>query len=116
MDNTFTEKRSEKRILFERYDSVEFSITGLTYDYQFKIWDISKKGLCVVIKEDSAILDHLRVGEVLKMKYYQGDSSKPAEYMTTEIRHISPDETGRFKNHYLVGLLILEGHHPQPNN
>ncbi len=113
MDDTFTEKRSEKRHLLDRYYSVEFSIKGLAYDYQFKIWNISKKGLCVVIREDSAVLAHLRVGEVLKMKYYQGDSAKPAEYLMTEISHISPDETEKFKNHYLVGLLILEGHHPR---
>lgn len=116
MDSNFTEQRSEKRILIDQYYSVEFSLKGLDYTYQFKIWNISTKGLCVVVKDDSAILEHLKVGEVLKMKYYQTDSSKPAEYMKTEIRHISRDESGKFKSHVLVGLLILEGRHPLLND
>lgn len=111
MDENFAEKRLERRVLVDQYYSVEFSLKGLDYLYQFKIWNISPRGLCIVVKEDSAILEHLKTGTVLKIKYYQKDSSKPAEYMKTEIRHITRDVEGRFKNHFLVGLSILEGQH-----
>ena len=112
MDKDLIENRSAPRSLVDQYYSIEFSLECLEYTYQFKIWNISSKGLCVVVKEDSEILKHLKVGDVLKIKYYQTNASQPAEFLTTEIRHITPDEEGRFKGHYLVGFLILDGHHP----
>jgi hypothetical protein len=63
--------------------------------------------MCVMIRPDSDILKHLRVGDILNMKYYKNDTSKAVEFLKTEIRHITRDDTGRFKNHYLVGLSIL---------
>jgi hypothetical protein len=72
------------------------------------MWDISPKGICVLVKEDSDLLNHLKVGDILDLKYYTTDSSRPIEYLKTEIRHITKDEKGRFKGLYLVGLSILE--------
>jgi len=108
MTDDFIERRSKPRSIIDRYYSVEFSISGTTYVYQFKIWDISPKGICVLVKEDSDLLNYLKVGDILDLKYYTTDSSKPVEYLKTEIRHITKDEKGRFKGLYLVGLLILE--------
>jgi len=102
------ERRSEPRSIIDRYYSVEFSIRDSAYVYQFKIWDISPKGICVLVKEDSDLLNHLKVGDILDLKYYTTDSSKPTEYLKTEIKHITKDDTGRFKELYLVGLSILE--------
>jgi len=62
----------------------------------------------VLVKEDSDLLKHLRVGDILDLKYYTTDSSKPIEYLKTEIKHITKDDTGRFKELYLVGLSILK--------
>lgn len=66
------------------------------------------KGICVAVKEDSALLKHLKVGNMSNMKYYPTDSSCSAEYLKTEIKHITKDKQGRFRGHVLVGLLILE--------
>lgn len=108
MPKDFTERRSEPRSIVDKYYSVEFSLGDMAFVYQFKIWDLSSKGLSVLVKEGSDLLKHLKVGEVLRLKYYTTDSSKPTEYLKTEIRHITKDESARFKGHYLVGLLILE--------
>jgi hypothetical protein len=108
MRDEFFEKRSESRSVIDRYYSVEFSVRDSAYVYQFKIWDISPKGICVLVKEDSDLLNYLRVGEILDLKYYTADASKPTEYLKTEIKHITKDDTGRFKELYLVGLSILE--------
>ena len=103
-----TERRSEPRSIIDRYYRVEFSIRDSAYVYQFKIWDISPKGICVLVKEDSDLLNHLKVGDILDLKYYTTESSKPTECLKTEIKHITKDDTGRFKGLYLVGLSILE--------
>jgi len=108
MADDFIEKRSESRSIIDRYYSVEFSIREAAYVYQFKIWDISPKGICVLVKEDSDLLNYLKVGDIFNLKYYTTDSSRPTEYLKTEIKHITKDDTGRFKELYLVGLSILE--------
>jgi len=101
------ERRSEPRSIIDQYYSVEFSIRDCPFTYQFKIWDISTKGVCVLVKEDSHLLNYIKVGDILNLKYYRTDSTKPVEFLKTEIRHITRDETGPFKNLYLVGLAIL---------
>jgi hypothetical protein len=106
------ERRSEPRTKADLYYSVEFSVPAVTYAYQFKIWDLSSEGICVVVKDDSDLLKHLKVGDVLNMKYYSTDSSSQTQYLKTEIKHITKDEQGRFKGHTLVGLLILEKQTP----
>ena len=101
------EKRSEPRSIIDQYYSVEFSLSGCSFVYQFKIWDISTKGICVLVKKGSDLLNHVKVGDVVNLKYYTTDSSKPIEFLKTEIKHITKDEQGRFKGVYLVGLSIL---------
>ena len=108
MPEDFTERRSEPRPIVDKYYIVEFSLWDMAFVYQFKIWDISSKGLSVLVKEGSDLLKHLKVGQVLRLKYYTTDSSKPTQYLKTEIKHITKDKRTRFKGHYLVGLLILE--------
>jgi hypothetical protein len=63
--------------------------------------------MCVLIKEDSVVLQHLKEGDIVDMKYYSSDSLSPTEHLQTEIRHITKDDEGRFKGHFLVGLCIL---------
>jgi hypothetical protein len=91
----------------DSYHSVEFSITGIELPYQFKIWNTANMSMCVLVKEDSAILPRLKVGDTLDMKFYSGKSDYPTNSIKTSIRHISKDE-GRFRGHYLVALEILE--------
>jgi hypothetical protein len=98
----------EPRKQMDQYPSVEFSISGCTFVYQFKIWDTSLKEKCVLVKEDSDLLNHLKAGDILNLKYYTTDSSSPIKYLKTEIRHIRKGDKGGFKGLYLVGLSILE--------
>ena len=94
---------------FQKYQSVEFSIQGLEYLHQFPIRNSEPASMFVLVKEDSEIVGRLKVGDVLKMKYYTDDTACPTKYVDTEIRHITKDEEGRFKGHYRVVLGISEG-------
>jgi len=116
MKNEFLEKRSELRSIIDEYYSVNLSIDKKPSEFQFLIWDMSLKGMCLLVKEDSDALNHLKVGQIFNMKYYKRDSSKPVEFLKTEIRHISKDDEGRFKGHYLVGIEILENHNSNRQN
>ena len=106
--NKLLEKRSEYRKQVHQYHSVEFSIDGLEFSYQFRIRNMASMSMCVLVKEDSDILPRLKVGETLNMKYYSTGSVYPPEYLETAIRHITKDDQGRFKGHFLVGLEILD--------
>ncbi len=100
------ERRTEPRQITEQYHSVEFRLLGLEAVYQFKIWDMSSKGMCLLVKEESEVLNHLAIGDVLEMRFCPPGPWRNARQMRTEIRHISKDEKGRFKGLVLVGLSI----------
>jgi len=92
-----------------QYYSAEFAIKGLGPAYQFRLWDVGTKPLCVLVKEDSEIVPWLKVGHVFDVKYYSAGQDYAPESLSTRIQDITKDEDGRFKGHYLVGLKILEG-------
>lgn len=92
----------------DQFQSVEFSIEGLALAYQFKIWNLASSMMCVVVREDSSIVQKLRVGDVVNMKYYTNGYAAPIECRHTAIRHITKDEEGPFRGHYVVGLEIVE--------
>jgi len=101
------EKRTESRAIADVYHSVEFQLGGLFPAYVFRVRDLSPSGLGILVKEDSEVLSHIRVGDILRLRYHRGDPSTPLDSLETEIRHITEDDTG-FAGHRLVGLLILE--------
>jgi hypothetical protein len=108
MGSSETDRRSEPRSIVDEYYSVEFSISGLEMNFQFKIWNVSTRGLCLLVRPESAILSHLRVGETIRMKFYRENASKPADFINTKIHHITQDDTGKFRGHYLIGLGVAE--------
>jgi hypothetical protein len=101
------ERRSETRKEIEKYHSAEFRIHETGCLYQSKIWNISSKGMCLIVKENSEIISKLEIGKVLDMKYYPDDLSQKPAILKTQIIHITLENQGRFKNHYLMGLVIL---------
>ena len=107
-NNSIRERRSESRDLIERYYSVQFSKPELEAIYQFKIRNISKKGMCILVREDSDVIKHLQVGDILDMQFFPSERTAPIEYSKTEIKHITKDDQGRFKGHYLIGLTKLD--------
>jgi hypothetical protein len=105
--NRMDEKRSEARNSPEKYHSAEFRLDASSCLYQSKIWNVSSKGMCLLVREDSEVLGNLEVGKVLEVKYYPNDLSQPAETLKTKIAHVTRESQGRFKNHFLIGLLIV---------
>ena len=59
--------------------------------------------------EESSILKHLKVGDTLNMRYYKTELPKPSDYTKTEIKHVTRQDEGQLKGHYLIGLAIQEG-------
>jgi hypothetical protein len=78
--------------------------------YQFNLRDVSESGVCILVKQDSPILEHLKVGQILDLKYYATDESKTntTRQLTTEIRHITKGTPGHYNGHCLVGVAISQ--------
>jgi len=101
------ERRSEKRENTETLNSVIVRITGIPV-HQFKFKDISRKGNCFIVKEDSAMLRNLTIGEKLEIGYQNTDGSQSIKIYIAEVRHITKACDGRFKGHYLIGIKIIK--------
>ncbi len=100
--------RIETRRTDGRGSSVEFKPGESLIAYQFKLRDYSSQGLGILVKEDSNVLKLINVGDILKMKYYQGDDRPDPVFLKTKIQHISPPDKGRHRNHIVIGLHILD--------
>jgi hypothetical protein len=107
--DTSLERRSEERKRPERYYSAEVRIDALETPYQFKIWNMASASLCILVKENSNLIPLLRVGQTVNVKYYPEDSKPPTGYQKTVIRHVTKNDQGRLRGHFLVGLEIVEG-------
>ena len=73
--NIMENEAFESKQLAAKYHSVEFSIQGVELAYQFKIWNTSSTPMCVLIREDSAILPSLKEGDTLNLKFYSKGTS-----------------------------------------
>ena len=101
------EKRAETRETLEKMKSVELKLPNLPI-YVFRVKDKSPNGICFLVKTDSDILNHIQEGQILNLKYHTEDTTHPSEFFTSEIKHITKMDDGLYKDHQLVGLMILE--------
>ena len=88
----------------KKYYSVEFSVSGSHFLHQFKIRKLPASSIGVLVGKNSEIIDLLKVGDVIKMKYYPENAFLPADMMDTEIQSITKENQGRFNGHYIIGL------------
>ena len=107
-NNGLTDRRPESRTILDRYYSVEFRLQETGNVYQFKLRDMSSKGLGILVNKDSAVLKHLKVKDTVDMKYIPPELTGSSESLKTQIAHITQKDEDPFKGHFLIGLLITE--------
>lgn len=91
-----------KTVKSKEFYSVEFFVDKLSLLVQFKIWNTKSKSMFVLVKESSEIISHLKVGDIINMRYYSYSSPLPIE-METEIEYITLDKNKRFRERALSG-------------
>ncbi len=102
------EVRTESRLLADNFSRVEFKPNRLSMTYQFKLRDISPRGIGILVNEMSKVIETTHVGDVLDMHYYPKKKMAPPVSMKTQVKHISKLQKGRYKGNYIMGLYILE--------
>jgi hypothetical protein len=105
-NSNFSERRSELRKEVDRLFGAEIKLLGVPI-HRFKFKDLSTNGACILIKEDSNMMNHLKAGQILNMRYYSPNNTDTPT-IRSEIKHITKAEQGRFKGHYLIGVFISE--------
>ncbi len=100
--------RIEPRTIGHENASVEFTPGSSQMIYHFKLRDFSSKGFGIMVKKESKVLKLLKKGDVMDMKYHPEESTTDPVSHKTQIKHISEPDPGTYKDHILVGLLILE--------
>ncbi len=100
--------RSEERTEAQKKASVEFMPGNIKIPYHFKLKDLSSKGLGIIVRKDSKVLEQIKPGDILDMLYHPDEATANPVTQRTQIKHISEPEPGKHEDHMLVGLLILE--------
>jgi len=100
--------RIETRTESRENASVEFIPGNHSMAYHFKLRDFSAKGLGIIVRKDSKVLQHIKKGDILDMRYYPSEGTANPVSHRTQIKHISDPDPGKHQDHMLVGLLILE--------
>lgn len=104
------DRRSEPRLEEGRFHSVEINLGAPLPIYQFNLRDVSEKGVCILVRENSPILKRIKVDQELDLKFYATDESKAniVKQMKTRIRHITKGTPGHYSGHCLVGVSVLD--------
>ncbi|MFH2061153.1 MAG: hypothetical protein ABIJ59_19990 [Pseudomonadota bacterium] len=100
--------RGEPRTQTHNTGSVEFIPGNNEIVYQFKLKDFSSKGFGILVRKDSKVLENIKAGDILSMRYHPEKATINPVLHQTQIKHISEPEPGKHQGHMLVGLLIIE--------
>ena len=103
-----TESSLDQVISTDRYSSVEIAINNAEPAYMFRIRKTPSAGVGILVKEDSAVLKYLRVGDHLNLKYNRFEASDLPEYIKTEIKYITKFDQIRPNRHYWVNFAVLD--------
>jgi|WetSurMetagenome_2_1015567.scaffolds.fasta_scaffold257709_2 hypothetical protein len=94
----------------DQYYCVEIPIPELDIIYQYKIWETHSDFMSILIKEGSDLLNWIKTGDRIKMKYYSHDPVHRYHDLETDLINIERQTCGRLRGHYLAGLEIFENH------
>ena len=105
-ENIAKDKRSEPRRAKLRNYRIEIKFVGKPI-YQFRVINVTIKGAGLLIKEDSAFLQMIEVGQILEADFISPEGTAPSGIYEAEVKHITKLDKQKHRGHRLVGLSIL---------
>ena len=106
-NNIAEEKRSEPRRAKLRNYRIEIKFVGEPI-YQFRVINMTAKGAGLLIKDDSAFLKMIEVGQIVEADFISPEGTSPSGFYRAEIKHITKLDMREHRGHHLVGLSILK--------
>ena len=105
--NVAKEKRSEPRRAKLRNYRIEIKFVGRPI-YQFRVINVTAKGAGLLIKDGSAFLKMIEIGQIVEADFISPEGMAPSGLYKAKIKHITKLNKQEHKGHHLVGLLILK--------
>jgi hypothetical protein len=105
--NISKEKRSEPRQAKLRNYRIEIKFVGKPI-YQFRVLNLTAKCAGLLIKDDSAFLKMIEVGQIVEADFISPEDKAPSGLYQVKIKHITKLNKQEQRGHHLVGLLILK--------
>ena len=106
-ENITDEKRSEHRPAASRDYRMEIKFVGEPI-YQFRLINVANEGAGILVKDDSAFLNMIEVGQIEDVTFKSPKGSNPSGIYKIQIKHISRLGKKIPKGHLLVGISILK--------
>ena len=106
-ENITNEKRSEYRHATPRDCRIEIKFVGEPI-YQFRLINVTNEGASILIKDDSAFLNMIEVGQIADVTFISPKGSNPSGIYKIQVKHISELNKSIYKGHRLVGISILK--------
>ena len=106
-NNFVKEKRSEPRRAKLRNYRIDIKFVGEPI-YQFRVINVTAKSAGLLIKDDSAFLKMIEVGQIVEADFISPEGTAPYGFYKAEIKHITKLDMQEHRGHHLVGLLILK--------
>jgi hypothetical protein len=105
--NFTNEKRSEPRRAKLRNYRIEIKFVGKPI-YQFRVINVTSKSAGLLIKDNSAFLEMIEVGQILEAYFISPEGMDPSGLYKVEIKHITKLDKQEHRGHHIIGLLILK--------
>ena len=70
--------------------------------------DVTTKGAGLLVKDDSAFLKMIEVGQIVEADFISPEGTAPSGIYKAEIKHITKLDNQDHQGHRLVGLSILK--------
>jgi hypothetical protein len=86
--NIAKDKRSEPRKAILRNYRIEIKFVGKPI-YQFRVINVTTKGAGLLIKDDSAFLKMIEVGQIVEADFISPEGTAPSGIYKAEIKHIT---------------------------
>ena len=107
LNNIAKEKRSEPRRTKLKNYRIEIKFVGKPI-YQFRVINVTTKSAGLLIKDDSAFLNMIEVGQIIEADFISPRGTAPSGLYKAEIKHITKLDMRKHRGHQLVGLSILK--------
>ena len=101
------ERRSEPRRSKLRNYRIEIKFVGKPI-YQFRVINVTAKSAGLLIKDNSAFLKMIEVGQIVEADFISPEDTPPSGLYKAVIKHITKHDMQEYRGHYLVGLSILK--------
>jgi hypothetical protein len=105
--NIVKEKRSEPRRAKLRNYRIEIKFVGHPI-YQFRVVNVTANGAGFLIKDDSAFLKMIEVGQIVEANFISPEGVAPSGIYKAKIKHITKLDKQEHRGDQLVGLSLLQ--------